>query len=453
VGPQRFQDVKISARFSNPRSLSGLAPSTAEGAAHAGSLTHLNSGATEPGNNARIQRAVMKLTLNRIDGLKCPPGKRDKLVFDGEQRGLGVRVTAGGSKTYLAQYNWQGQKRRIPLGSCRAVSLAKARDAVRAIMGEVAKGIDPATERKKAKANEALTLKALLADWKALHLSGKRPRYASEAVRALTHAFRRYLDIPAANLSRATVVKTLDAIACAGSASMAARTAAYGKAAYGWAMKRGTLSINPFINLPVAPTERRERVLTDDELAAIWHATDGIGPFNGIARLLILTGQRRAEVAGMTWAELSGDFSTWIIPASRTKNGATHIVPLASPAQDLLRGVPRFGELVFPGLRGSFNGWAKAKADLDIKSGVKGWRLHDLRRTMATGLQRLGVRLEVTEQVLNHVSGSRSGIVGVYQRHDFASEKRAALEAWGAHVIAIIEGRGAMENVVALRQA
>jgi integrase len=395
----------------------------------------------------------MRLTQTRIEGLKCPPDKRDMLVFDGEQRGLGVRITAGGGKTYLVQYNWHGQKRRIPLGSCGAVSLAKARDAVRAIMGDVARGIDPAAERKKARAHEALSLAALLSDWHALHLAGKRPRYASEAVRALRNAFSRYLDLPAANLSRATAVKTLDAMARKGSVSMAARTAAYGNAAYGWAVKRGAIEGNPFLNLPVAPTLKRERVLTDDEIAGIWRATDGAGPFNGIVRLLLLTGQRREEVAGMTWAELSDDLSTWTIPASRAKNGATHIVPVSAPAQDLLRNVPRFVELAFPGLRGTFNGFSKAKAALDARSGVTDWRLHDLRRTAATGLQRLGVRLEVTEQVLNHVSGSRAGIVGVYQRHDFAVEKRAALDAWGAHVLAVVEGRAAMGNVVTLRES
>jgi integrase len=400
----------------------------------------------------------MKLTLNRIEGLKCPEGRRDMLVFDDEQRGLGVRVTASGSKTYLAQYNWHGEKRRIPLGNCNAVSLAKARDAVRTVMGDVARGVDPAAERKKAAAearrnaaHEALTLSTLLSDWQALHLASKRPSYAAEATRAVRNAFARYLDLPAAELSRTMIVKTLDSLARKGSAAMAARSAAYGKAAYGWAVKRGTLSVNPFSNLPVTPTVKRERVLCDDELAALWRATASAGPFRGIVRLLILTGQRREEVAGMTWAELSGDFSTWTIPASRAKNGATHLVPLSAPAQDLLREAPRFGELVFPGLRGPFNGWSKAKAALDAKSGVTNWRLHDLRRTMATGLQRLGVRLEVTEQVLNHVSGSRAGIVGVYQRHDFVLEKRAALEAWGEHVEAIVEGRTLDGNVISLR--
>jgi hypothetical protein len=258
----------------------------------------------------------VKFTQTRIESLRCPPGKRDMLVFDDEQRGLGVRVMAGGGKTYLAQYTFHGQKRRIPLGACSAVSLAKARDAVRAIVGDVVKGIDPAAVRKKAvaevrrkAAHEALTLAALVSDWQALHLASKRPRYAAEAVRALNNAFPRYLELPAADLDRAIVVKTLDAMARKGSAAMAARTGAYGKAAYGWAVKRGVLSVNPFVNLPLAPTERRERVLSDDELAdelaAIWRATDGVGPFNAIVRFLILTGQRREEVAGMKWAELS----------------------------------------------------------------------------------------------------------------------------------------------------
>jgi integrase len=168
---------------------------------------------------------------------------------------------------------------------------------------------------------------------------------------------------------------------------MAARTAAYGKAAYGWAVKRGALFANPFLNLPERPTERRERVVTDDELAAIWRATDTAGPFNGIVRLLVLTGQRREEVAGMTWAELSDDLSTWTFPPAAPR--------MAQPisfrcrhkhktccATSLGLGAPAIGlELVFPGLRGPFNGWSKAKAALDAKSGVTNWRLHDVRRT------------------------------------------------------------------------
>jgi integrase len=402
----------------------------------------------------------MKLTLNRIAGLRCPPGKKDMLVFDDEQKGLAVRVSAGGGKTYLAQYTWHGQKRRIPLGPCSGLSLAKAREAMQAIMGDVARGLDPASARKRAAdearqkaAAEAYTLEKLLADWQGLHLASKRPRYATEAVRAIRTAFPKYLSRPAADLDRASVVKVLDGMARKGSASMAARTAAYGKAAYGWGVKRGVLPVNPFLHLPVAPIAKRERVLSDDELAAIWRATGGPGPFNGIVRMLILTGQRREEVAGLAWSEISNDLANWTIPGGRAKNGVAHIIPLSRPAQELLHGTIRLGELAFPGLRGSFNGFSKAKAALDARSGVTNWRLHDLRRSTATNLQRLGIRLEVTEQILNHVSGSRAGIVGVYQRHDFAAEKRAALEAWGKHVLAIVEGRDAKGNVVQITRS
>jgi integrase len=196
----------------------------------------------------------------------------------------------------------------------------------------------------------------------------------------------------------------------------------------------------------LAPLTQRDRVLTDDEVAAVWRATEGGGAFSGIVRMLILTGQRREEVGGMTWDELSEGLATWTIPASRAKNGIAHIVPLSEPVRELLQNITPSDDLLFAGLRGVFKGWSKAKTALDARSGVTGWRLHDLRRTMATGLQRLGVRLEVTEQILNHVAGSRAGIVGVYQRHDFASEKRTALEAWGEHVMAVVAGREPTNN-------
>jgi integrase len=319
----------------------------------------------------------------------------------------------------------------------------------------------PAIERREAAlqarckaAHEALTLEALLEQWEKLHLAEKRDRYAAEAVRAIRHAFVKHLHAPAADLGRAAVVRVLDTLAKDGKPAMASRTAAYSRACYHWAVKRGSLASNPFQDLPLAAVAKRERVLTDDELRAVWEATFGAGPFNAIVRTLILTGQRREEVAGMARSEVASDLSSWTIPASRAKTGAAHVVPLSAQAQAVLRAAPRLAEsdLVFPGQRGAFSGFSKAKAALDKVSGVKDWRLHDLRRTMATGLQRLGVRLEVTEAVLNHVAGSRAGIVGVYQRHTWADEKRATLNAWGERVAAIVEGRKAVDNVTSMRR-
>ena len=183
------------------------------------------------------------------------------------------------------------------------------------------------------------------------------------------------------------------------------------------------------------------------------------------SHLLMLTGQRREEVAGMTWAELSEDLTTWTIPGTRTKNGMPHIVPLSQPACELLRSpAARQPAEDARHVRGARN-WhssflasaerllaagRKQSHTLDAASGVSGWWLHDLRRTLATGLQRLGVRLEVTEAVLNHLSGSRAGIVGIYQRHDWAEEKRSALDAWSAHLLARCRGRQIDAKVIAL---
>ena len=190
--------------------------------------------------------------------------------------------------------------------------------------------------------------------------------------------------------------------------------------------------------------------MSDAELRAIWQATEDWSPYNSIVRLLVLTGARRAEVAGMKLSELDPQRTTWTIPAGRTKNHRVHILPISPQARAVLISQPHFehDDRVFFG----FRGFAHAKLGLDARSDVTGWRLHDLRRTVATGLQRLGVRLEVTESVLNHVSGSRAGIVGIYQRHDWADEKRAALAAWGAHVEAIVEGRTAVDKVTRLRR-
>jgi integrase len=258
---------------------------------------------------------------------------------------------------------------------------------------------------------------------------------------------------------------------------MTGRTAAYGRAAFAWAVKRGAVHANPFTALPVDKSiAKRERVLSDTEMAEIWRAAgEAASPYGTIIRLLVLTGQRRGEVAGMAWDEISEELATWTLPGGRTKNGEPHTVPLSAPARDILRALlpggvnnRRTGDgIVLPGTLGTpFAGWSKAKQALDkaiMDARAKAaraagitptplipWNVHDLRRTVATGLQRLGVRLEVTEAVLNHISGSRGGIAGVYQRHDWAAEKRAALDSWAAYVTSIVEGRIAGDNVLTL---
>lgn len=406
------------------------------------------------------------LTPLRIRSIQPPEtGRLD--VADGATPGLCLRVSAKDTWRWtLRMRGPDGGLRRFVLGEfTEAQGLAWARRQAEKIrQGVRHEGRDPQRERKvlaEAAAAEAqrerLTLKVLVEDWQARRLANRRPRYAAEAVRALRVAFPKQWEKPAEDLESQTIARVVaDMIRptkgknekkeLRGQA-IARSTVAYGRACYTWAVTHRLVRANPFSELPRDDfhTVSRDRVLADDELIAVWQAAENAGgSFGAIVKLLILTGQRREEVASMEWAELSGDRMTWTIPSSRAKNGKAHLVPLSAMARELLPQEPsaeeRTTELVFPGQRGTpFSGWSKCKAQLDTDSGVANWRLHDLRRTLATGLQRLGVRLEVTEAVLNHVSGSRAGIVGVYQRHDWAEEKRAALEAWAEFVTKLID--------------
>jgi integrase len=271
-------------------------------------------------------------------------------------------------------------------------------------------------------------------------------------VRAVKVAFAKHMPLPAADLDPDTVVRTIGALKLK-TPTMAARVGAYGRACFGWAIKERLIKANPFADLSLPSTVRRDRVLTDMEVRAIWHATAKPGSFNSIIRMLLLTGAREGEVAGLRWDELSDDGATWTIPAKRAKNGVASIVPLSPQARAIIEAASRYAsnDLCFPGERGVFKGWDRAKGRLDDASGVRDWRIHDIRRSVATNLQKLGVRLEVTEAVLNHVGGSRSGVTGIYQRHTWADEKAAALAAWGNRVEAIVEGREPGSNVVAMR--
>ena len=396
----------------------------------------------------------MKLSARVIDNLTCPPGRKDRLVADDVQQGLYVRITATASKSYLAKYAIGGKRSKVPLGSVDAISLKTARDAAAQIMAARARGVDIVAQRKAQaattrakKERELLTLGVLCGTWKSLHLAHRRGAYSSEATRALRSAFATHWDRPAESLDRRAVVLVLDELQQRGRSGMAGATARYGRAMFSWALKHGALSTaNPFDHLPIiTASAKRDRVLKDHELRRVWLAAGEMSPpYGRIVQLLALTGQRLKEVALMGWDELNEDLSTWTIPGDRTKNGAPHLVPISAPVAAILRTCPRVSgdPLVLPGNRlgRPFSAWSKSKLALDAHSGVAAWRLHDIRRTVATGLQRLGVRLEVTESVLNHISGSKAGIVGVYQRHDYADEKRTALDAWVRHVMSVVDG-------------
>jgi integrase len=246
-------------------------------------------------------------------------------------------------------------------------------------------------------------------------------------------------DMPIGHITRADVVKVLDGIAANGTPIAANRAMSAIKKLFAWSLDRGAVSTHPLVGLRKPGVERsRDRVLTDDELKSFWRATEELGfPFGLAFQLMALTGQRRGEVAGMQWSQLNLSEAVWTIPASIAKNGRAHEVPLSTAVLDIIQRLPRFvgSDLVFTTTGTSpISGFGRAKGRIDSMMQGSEWRLHDLRRTAASGMARLGVAPHVIEKVLNHVSGEISGVAAVYNRHGYDAEKREALEKWSDQV-------------------
>lgn len=425
----------------------------------------------------------MKLSDATVRAARCPDGAKDVLIFDGALRGFALRVTASGNRVFLYQYRTAGQRRRMVIGEWGIGKMTAARARARAeeLRGAVRAGRDPwgeakqaqqaarsAEQMEKAKAAEAAyTVSVMIEQWQQLHLAERRQSYRNHAPKRVREALQKWLDTPAAAFQRAEAVRVLDAVKVSRGPIAANRVRAYAGACFGWARKRNAIPENPFAGLAKPADERpRERTLSDAELARVWHAASKLpDPHCDLIRLLILTGQRRSEVAGMKWTEIDEAEAIWMISSDRVKNGrrhGSHSVPLSTPVIHLLSERERVKDcdLVLPSSAGKAPvSYSRSKALLDATLSTDGgpriapWTLHDLRRTVATGLQRLGVRLEVTERVLNHLTGTRTGIVAVYQRHTWRAETRAALAAWGEHLMAIVEQRTGSRNVVSLVEA
>ena len=391
----------------------------------------------------------MKLTEAAIAALECPPDRRDMMMFDTEQKGLGVRITKQGGRVFILQWidGATRDKRREVLGDFGKITLKQARQAAQARLGDVAKGIDPRAVRKAeqaalkaAKAEAAFTLASLLDDWGKLHLTQRRERYRVEAIRSLSIAFDKELKRPASALSRAKVLQVVDAYDKAGKHATARLLRAYGRACFAWAVKRGKLASNPFQGLPAGvKSQPRERLLADDEIGAIWNAACAMAePYGPFIRLLMLTLMRREEVAAMKWSEISPDLTAWACPGSRMKKGAAHIVALSDAAREALGAVTRIEgqDLVFSTTGETpISGFSKVKARLDKASKVTGWVLHDFRRAGVSHLARLGHSAVLADALLAHKGQALSDVARVYQVHDFKDERKAALQAWAAHVL------------------
>lgn len=230
---------------------------------------------------------------------------------------------------------------------------------------------------------------------------------------------------------------------------------------FNWLVRRRRVKANPCAGLhPPEQPRSRDRVLKNEEIVALWHSADMLtNPFGTCVKLLLLTGSRLNEVCGMRRSELSADGKIWTIPGERTKNHRTHDVPLSHLAQQILSLIKSEGDLIFTtNGKTPISGWSKMKKKLDCaisigssaKAPDKAWRLHDLRRTCATGMAEIGILPHIVEACLNHISGAKAGVAGIYNRAAYTEEKKVALERWAVHVQSLIDGH--ISNVVPLQK-
>jgi integrase len=400
----------------------------------------------------------MKLTAATLQKLKLPPGAADKIFFDEGLSGFGLRVRDGGKRTWIAQYRVGAKQRRVTLGTVENLDAQAARQRAKDVLSKVHLGGDPQSEKAERRAQASVTVDAMAERYLAERAAKRlKPRSFEEVERHLKKHWSALSCLPIRSVTRGDVAAQLGRIAKDNGPFASNRARASLSALFSWAIGEGLCEANPVVGTN-RPTEeiRRERVLTDAELAAVWGAA-GIGDYAAIMRLLILTGQRREEVGGIPRSEIDTERARWRIGGERTKNGLAHEVPLSAPALGVLRGIElREGrDLVFGAGDGPFQGWSNAKGALDVRvSATLGhtpapWRLHDIRRTVATRMADLGVQPHVIEAVLNHISGHKAGVAGVYNRATYAAEKRQALDMWGEHVVSLAEGRES--NVIAFR--
>ena len=375
----------------------------------------------------------MKFTNATVTRFKMPEGKLEHIEFDYSMPGFGLRVRNGGKRehrTYILQYKIGPKQRRMTLGNVAKIGLDDAQRKARKLFGQIAEGKDPANDKAVARTEASHTFDVIASEFLRVQQAKLKPRTLIETQRFLQKHWKPLHRLALASISRATVAAQLRVIARDHGLVSADRARAALSAFFTWAMGEGLAEGNPVIgtNKAAGEIKARDRVLTDTELATIWRGLPD-NAYGSIVRLLALTGCRRDEIGSLRWSEINRDARLIALPGERTKNGRTHDVPLSKAALEIIDSIPRRvnRDFVFGEGKGGFSGWSKAKATLDAQLGLKPWRLHDLRRTASTRMADLGVQPHIIEAVLNHVSGHKAGVAGVYNRSTYENENAPRL--------------------------
>jgi integrase len=408
----------------------------------------------------------MKLDAKTVASLTLSPGEKDRIFFDDQLPGFGYRLRLGASAkvraTWIAQYRRAGATRRVLIGNANVIGIEAARAAAKKILAAVALGQDPQADRVDRRTRDQQVLlvttreidddgkpvrKGVIAEYLAAKKPDVRPRTYVETERYLTSTYFKPLhSMPIDTVTRKDIATRLVAISNESGTVTASRARAMIAAFFSWAMKAGIVDQNPVIGA-VEPkgSEGRERVLSDDELAAVWRAS-GDNEYGKVIKLLILTGTRRAEIGGMRWSEFDADAGTWTCPKERSKNNRELTLPLPAEAWAIVNSVPRVAhrdQLFGIHADAGYTDWGGGKSALDKRLSGKieePFVIHDIRRSVATGMADLGVQPHIIEAVLNHQSGHKRGVAGVYNRSPYEREVRAALALWADHLRTLVAG-------------
>jgi integrase len=390
---------------------------------------------------------LMRITPTVAKRLALAPGGRE-IEFDDELPGFGLRR---GSR-WIFQYKVGRKHRRLTFGRYPVLDAVKARQRAAELHAMVRLGQDPAGAKAAARAHAEESFEACVRKYLPWQRQQVRPISYIENERHLLRNLAPLHGLPIDAVDRRTIAGQLTRLTVATGPRQANATRASLAKFLAWCLREGLVESNQALLTNKNAENRRDRVLVDDELADIWRALPD-NDFGTIIKILILTGQRKTEVADLAWSEVDFGRGVIALPARRVKNGRPHEIPLSAPVAAMLKaqGRRQDRDLVFGSGQRGFSGWSKLKLALDRAilaarkkakaKPVAPWTIHDLRRTAATGMAGIGVQPHIVEAVLNHVSGTRAGVAGIYNRASYEPEKRAALTLWAENVIALVEGR------------
>jgi integrase len=423
----------------------------------------------------------MKLTAANVRTLAVPEGRSEKVFFDEDVKGFGLRVKPSGARSYVMCWKvkalgGKNEHRRVTIGTITDIDFGKAKEKAKTIKARVRLGEDPATEIQTAKLDAAQTFEATVGQFLDMERARYRARSFKQVARHLTKDASDLNKKQVAKITKQDIAAVIEKVGMNSGAAAANHVRSSISAFYSWAMEKAHVDANPVIGTKKNKLQSRDRVLTPAEFRIIWNALAD-DDYGSIMKLLALTGQRESEIGGLSWSEIYD--AEIILPENRTKNGRPHVVPLAPSAVQIIESRERRGDcdFIFGQGKAGFSNWSKSKRRLDERiteanggKAVAPWRLHDLRRSFATyaggGLPEhefkklptrdkelargLDILPHVVEAILNHVSGYKAGVAGTYNRSTYAKEKRTALDQWATHLELIVTSDA--DNVTPLRR-